>query len=71
LQVLTGVYQSDPPQTLRTRLRTLLRLVYNLVTLPIARLELNHLAKAPQNRSLAVPHMAPEAASNPTPQDER
>ena len=72
-QELTGAYRQGPPQMLRmrTRLRSLLRLVYNLVTLPIARFELNRLAKEPHNRSLTVPHMAPEAASRPTPQDER
>ena len=74
-QELTGAYKQESPQkplpSMRTRFRFLLRLVYNLVTLPIARFELNRLAKAPQNRSLEVPHMAPEAASRPTPQDER
>ena len=70
-QELTGADQPGSPLTLRRRARSVLRLIYNLVTLPIARFELNRLAKAPQNRTLAVPHMAPEAASHPTPQDER
>jgi anaerobic magnesium-protoporphyrin IX monomethyl ester cyclase len=67
-QELTGTYQPDAPQTLRMRARRVLQMFYNLATLPLARMALNRLAKQPQNRTLAVPHMAPEAASNPTPQ---
>ena len=70
-QALTGAGEKALPQTLSSRARYVLRLIYNLATLPLARLQLNRLAKEPHNRSLAVPHMAPDAASRPTPQDER
>jgi radical SAM superfamily enzyme YgiQ (UPF0313 family) len=48
----------------------LARLGYNLLTLPIARLQLNQLASV-QNKFLSLPHMPPEAAATPTSQDER
>jgi anaerobic magnesium-protoporphyrin IX monomethyl ester cyclase len=46
------------------------RLGYNLLTLPIARVQLNRLASS-QNGLLNVPHMPHEAAATPTPQEER
>jgi radical SAM superfamily enzyme YgiQ (UPF0313 family) len=46
------------------------RLSYNLLTLPLARWQLNQLASS-QNRITALPHMPHEAAATPTPQDER
>jgi len=54
----------------KAKVQSVTRLAYNLVTLPFARVELNRLAKQPQNGSLSIPHMAPEAASQPTPQNE-
>lgn len=50
--------------------RDITRLGYNLLTLPIARLQLNRLALS-QNGALTVPHMTHEAAATPTPQEER
>ncbi|HLO34275.1 MAG TPA: radical SAM protein [Anaerolineales bacterium] len=50
--------------------REVARLGYNLLTLPVARAQLNRLALVQDGR-LAVPHMAHEAAATPTPQDDR
>ena len=50
--------------------RDVARLSYNLLTLPIARWQLNQLASS-QDRGFALPHMPHEAAATPTPQDER
>jgi len=50
--------------------RDVTRLSYNLLTLPIARMQLNRLASS-QNGGLTVPHMPHEAAATPTPQEER
>ena len=49
--------------------REVLRLGYNLFTLPIARIQLNRLARSQEN-VVAVPHMSHEAAATPTPQDQ-
>lgn len=48
----------------------LLRFGYNLLTLPIARMQLNALASDPSNL-LSVPHLPHEAAATPSPQEER
>ncbi len=50
--------------------RDLARLGYNLITLPVARMQLNKLASSPQD-VLTLPHMPHEAAATPTPQEER
>jgi anaerobic magnesium-protoporphyrin IX monomethyl ester cyclase len=50
--------------------RDIARLGYNLLTLPVARLQLNQLASS-QNKIIALPHMSHEAAATPTPQEER
>jgi hypothetical protein len=50
--------------------RDVARLGYNLLTLPVARWQLNQLA-ASQQGGVAVPHLPHEAAATPTPQDER
>ena len=50
--------------------RDVSRLSYNLLTLPLARWQLNQLASS-QNRVMALPHMPHEAAAIPTPQDEK
>jgi hypothetical protein len=55
---------------LRVSVSQWLRLGYNLLTLPVARVQLNRLASS-QNRLLNVPHMSHEAAATPTPQEER
>ena len=52
------------------RLRDAARLGYNLLTLPIARRQLEILA-ATHQASLAIPHMDHKSAATPTPQDER
>jgi len=52
------------------RLREAARLGYNLLTLPIARKQLDSLASTRQE-SLAIPHMDHKSAATPTPQDER
>jgi hypothetical protein len=51
-------------------IRDVAKVGYNLVTLPIARLQLNQLASSPQ-LELTLPHMPHEAAATPTPQEER
>jgi anaerobic magnesium-protoporphyrin IX monomethyl ester cyclase len=55
---------------LRAPVSQWLRLGYNLLTWPIARIQLHRLASS-QNRGFDVPHMPHEAAATPTPQDER
>jgi len=50
--------------------RDLARLGYNLVTLPIARMQLNRLALSRQ-QILTLPHMTHDAAATPSPQEER
>ena len=50
--------------------RSIVRLGYNLLTLPVARFQLSRLA-ASQNPALALPHLPPGAAAVPTPQEER
>jgi anaerobic magnesium-protoporphyrin IX monomethyl ester cyclase len=50
--------------------RDVARLGYNLLTLPVARMQLNGLASS-GNGGLSVPHMPHEAAATPTPQEER
>lgn len=49
--------------------RDVARMGYNLLTLPIARLQLNQLAVS-RNQAFVLPHMAHEAAATPTPQEE-
>ncbi|HSA99684.1 MAG TPA: radical SAM protein [Anaerolineales bacterium] len=51
--------------------RDLARLGYNLLTLPIARMQLNSLASKSQVTLASLPHMPHEAAATPTPQEER
>jgi anaerobic magnesium-protoporphyrin IX monomethyl ester cyclase len=48
----------------------LARFGYNLLALPVARVQLNRLASS-QNRLVTLPHMPHEAAATPSPQDER
>lgn len=50
--------------------RDAVRLGYNLLTLPIARMQLNALASS-QNGLMTLPHMTHEDAATPTPQEER
>ena len=50
--------------------RDVARLGYNLLTLPVARMQLNKLASA-QRRELTLPHLTHDAAATPTPQEER
>jgi radical SAM superfamily enzyme YgiQ (UPF0313 family) len=54
----------------RDSVSLLLRLGYNLLTLPLARMQLNRLASS-RNGLLTLPHMPHEAAATPTPQEER
>jgi len=51
--------------------RDITRLGYNLLTLPVARLQLNSLASRVQVALTPLPHMPHEAAATPTPQEER
>jgi Fe-S oxidoreductase len=51
--------------------RDVARLGYNLLTLPVARMQLNSLASNLQNDLAALPHLPHEAAAIPTPQEER
>jgi anaerobic magnesium-protoporphyrin IX monomethyl ester cyclase len=50
--------------------RGLARLAYNLMTLPVARIQLNTLASESRSGSTPLPHMSHEAAAAPTPQEE-
>ena len=49
--------------------RDFARFGYNLLTLPVARYQLNRLASAPLD-ALTLPHLPHEAAATPTPQEE-
>ena len=49
--------------------RDVARLGYNLLTLPVARMQLDRLASS-SKRVLNIPHMSHEAAATPTPQEE-
>jgi len=51
--------------------RSIARLGYNLLTLPVARMQLNSLASKSQVALGSLPHMPHEAAATPTPQEER
>jgi len=51
--------------------RDLARLGYNLLTLPIARMQLNSLAAKSETTLTSLPHLPHEAAATPTPQEER
>jgi len=51
------------------RPRDVARLGYNLLTLPIARFQLDRLASSHRS-PLTLPHMPHEAAATPTPQEE-
>ena len=55
----------------RARGKLLLRWVYNLLTLPVARIQLNLLGSQSNRDASFLPHLAPEAAARPTPQDEK
>ena len=55
----------------RARGKLLLRWAYNLLTLPVARLQLILLGSKSNREASFLPHLAPEAAARPTPQDER
>jgi anaerobic magnesium-protoporphyrin IX monomethyl ester cyclase len=50
------------------RLRQAARLIYNLLTLPMARWQLDHLAGQP-NQMFTLPHLPHEQAARPTPQE--
>jgi anaerobic magnesium-protoporphyrin IX monomethyl ester cyclase len=52
-------------------LRILARLVYNLLTLPPARWQLERLATSSTGEPITLPHLPYELAARPTPQDER
>jgi len=51
--------------------RSVVRLGYNLLTLPLARMQLNSLASKSQVALTSLPHLPHEAAATPTPQEER
>jgi len=52
-------------------LRLLARLLYNLITLPLASWQLERLASRPNGKTLALPHLPHELAAQPSPQDEQ
>jgi anaerobic magnesium-protoporphyrin IX monomethyl ester cyclase len=52
------------------RVRDVVHLTYNLLTLPIARLQLKALASS-SNGALTLPHLPHEAAATPSPQEDR
>jgi len=51
--------------------RAVARLGYNLLTLPVARVQLNSLASNSQIDLASLPHMPHDAAATPSPQEER
>jgi radical SAM superfamily enzyme YgiQ (UPF0313 family) len=51
--------------------RDVARLGYNLLTLPLARVQLNWLASNSQMELASLPHLSHEAAATPSPQEER
>ncbi|HEY3312244.1 MAG TPA: radical SAM protein [Anaerolineales bacterium] len=51
--------------------RTLARLIYNLLSLPFARLKMEHLAAVSDGSLSPLPHLPYELSSRPSPQDER
>jgi len=51
--------------------RVAARLGYNLLTLPLARWQLDRLAAQSTGETLSLPHLPHELAAQPTPQDER
>ena len=65
-----GDAETQRLKKLRASMSLWLRFGYHLLTLPIARWQLNRLASS-QNKIFAVPHMPHEAAATPSPQDER
>jgi len=69
-QALKGLFGAGKVLTVQA-VHSALRLAYNLMTLPFARWQLNRLAQKPHQGSVSIPYMPPEAASQPTPQDER
>ena len=59
-------------QTLKTRFgfRATARLLYNWLSLPLARWQLNRLAAQSRGQALSLPHLPHELAARPSPQDE-
>jgi anaerobic magnesium-protoporphyrin IX monomethyl ester cyclase len=53
------------------QLRPLARIAYNLITLPLARWQLNRLAVHPDGAILSLPSLPHEMAAQPTPQEDR
>jgi anaerobic magnesium-protoporphyrin IX monomethyl ester cyclase len=66
---LKASFRREETLSWRGRAQVASRLVFNLVTLPLARWQLNRLALRPRVNWTPLPHMAPEEASQPTPQD--
>ncbi len=66
---LKGESSAGHRMPVQERLRSLARLAYNALTLPVARFQLNRLAASSPGAIASLPHMAPEAAASPTPQD--
>ncbi len=64
-----GETSSGSRITWQERLRSLARFAYNALSLPFARWQLNRLAASSPDAIEALPHMAPEAAASPTPQE--
>jgi anaerobic magnesium-protoporphyrin IX monomethyl ester cyclase len=52
-------------------LRQVLRLLYNLLTLPLASWQLKRLAAQSHGEILSLPHLPPELAAQPSPQDKQ
>ena len=73
-QMLTGrgshAAQPGKKQPAPTTLRLLARLIYNRISLPWARWQLNRLAQHPNNAAISLPHLPHELAAQPSHQDE-
>jgi len=65
-----NINKSEPTSRQKAAfLRHIARLAYNLLTLPLARWQLNRLAAQTQGQTLTLPHLPHELAAQPTPQD--
>jgi anaerobic magnesium-protoporphyrin IX monomethyl ester cyclase len=69
-RALRRSFQKGSQVPWQSRLRLAARLAYNRLSLPLAQLQLNRAAAPDQGRQIRIAHMPPEAASQPSIQDE-
>jgi len=66
---LRSSFKGNSGVTWQKRYQFAVRGAYNLASLPIARWQLNRLAGSQKDAISQLPHMNPEAAARPTPQN--